>query len=245
MRFLFVYHTHARQAEQLLAELQVDDVRLIVATNASEQPTSEELVLLNQHKGASAAACEINRHYRKNVAPLVEFSLEPKKFRIADQQLRDWLVPRSRAAVTIPRPSEAFREAAAKAMRLILAPRALECADDLVEHRWRFAKLAADLLGDYANGEIPGALTSWKSSHGVAFAANGRVTYRYEVNFGSAERHKDSSSWHLKEGDNTTKESAARVYFAPIKCSQGRYVLVFYVGPHPDNGEYVTVIDLA
>lgn len=113
---------------------------------------------------------------------------------------------------------------------------ALKHADDLVEHRWEFAALGAELLARYALGESLGPLRNWKSAHGVDFATNGQVTYKYRGSSGS-ETCDGRTDWHLKEGDNTTRESAARIYFARVEFSSGTRVVVFYVGPHPKDGE--------
>lgn len=244
MRFLFVYQDCAEPARRLLDELGVRDVTLVIARKNADAPTVAELSVLKAHQGACAAACQISRKYRKNVAQLVSFTCEPKKFRIEDQQLREWLVPIDRAPVTYDKPSVAFRAAAHRAPFLVLHPDALKSADELARHRWAFATLGADLLARYASGESLGALRGWKAAYGVDFAANGRVCFKYRASCGT-DRRESRTEWHLKEGDKTTRESAARVYFDRVDFSSGPRVLVFYVGPHPDDGEYAVEIALA
>ena len=236
MRFLFVYQDYAEPARKLLDELQVRDVTLIIARKNSQAPTDDEVRFLELHRGAEAAACEINRKYRKSAASFVSFCCEPKKFRFEDQQLREWLVPKERVVVKYGKPSAAFRDAAQRTPALVLHPDALKFADDLVEHRWQFATLGANLLARYASGESLGALRDWKSTHGVDFAANGRVAFKYKGT--CAEESRDGrTEWHLKEGDNTTRESAARIYFARVEFSSGSRIVVLYVGPHPEDSE--------
>jgi hypothetical protein len=234
MRFLFVYQDRKAAAQELLAELVVHDVALIVVLKNSTSPNAEELALLEAHKGAPAAACELVRKYRKNVAHLVSFTCEPKKFRIHDQQLRAWLVPKVTVEVAYEKPSLAFAAAANRSKRLLLHPNALDSADDVARHRWRFAAKAADLLGRYANGEDLGPNRDWKAKYGVEFAASGRVEFRYHATCGSISR-RDSTAWHLKEGDTTTRESAVRIYFAYVEFPTAKWILVFYVGPHPPS----------
>ena len=214
----------------------VQEVTLIVARKNASAPTADEVKVLEAHKGADAAACEINRKYRKSVASLVTFCLEPKKFRFDDQPLREWLVPKDRVPITYGKPSAAFLAAARRSSLLVLHPDALMSADELVEHRWEFATLGANLLARYASGDSLGPLRDWKGDHGVDFAANGRVSYKYRATCGTDVRD-SRTGWHLKEGDNTTRESAARIYFARVDFNSGARVVVFYVGPHPDNGE--------
>lgn len=236
MRFLFVYQDYAEPARQLLDELQVRDVTVIIARKNARAPTNDEIKVLQAHQGAEAAACEINRKYRKSAAAYVSFCCEPKKFRLDDQLLREWLVPKDRAVVKYGKPSAAFLDAALRTPALVLHPDALRFADDLVEYRWQFATLGADLLARYAMGEALGALREWRATHGVDFAANGRVAFKYRGTC-SGESRDGRTEWHLKEGDNTTPEGAARIYFARVEFSAGARVVVLYVGPHPDDGE--------
>jgi hypothetical protein len=236
MRFLFVYQDYAEPARKLLDELQVDDVTLIIARKNAQAPTDDEVTMLNKHAGADAAACGINRKYRKRAAEFLTFCCEPKKFRFEDQQLREWLVPKGRIEVSRKKPSDAFRAAAQRSAALVLHPDALNHADELVEHRWRFAETGAALLARYAAGEQLRALREWKQKFAVDFAANGRVSFKYKWTCES-EYREGKTEWHLKEGDNTTRESAARIYFARVEFSGGARVVVLYVGPHPDDGE--------
>lgn len=240
MRFLFVYETAAGKARDLLSELLVTDVRIIVARKGELEPRPEELLLLEKNRGAEAAACELNRKYRKNVLPLVRFTVEPKKFRVEDQQLRAWLLGGDEidAEGAQQRPKNAFDQAAAASPTLLVHPAALGSADLLDEARWAFAAKSAALLGQHASGagEL-GPLRLWEAAHGVAFAANGRVTYSYSIEVGG-DRWTGSSEWHLKAGDSTTAERAARVYFATATLAGVTLILVAYVGPHPADGAY-------
>jgi hypothetical protein len=236
MRFLFVYQDYAQPARELLDELQVSDVTLIVARKNAMAPTDDEILVLRAYRGADAAACEVNRKYRKRAAEYVEFCCEPKKFRFEDQQLREWLVPKGHVTVAYEKPSATLLAAANRSPNLILHADALHFADQLVEHRWRFVTASADLLARYADGEQLGALRDWKQNFAVDFAANGPVSFKYKWSHVSEYRD-GRTEWHLKEGDNTTRESAARIYFARVEFSKGAKVVVLYVGPHPDKGE--------
>lgn len=243
MRFLFVYQDYKEQAQQLIDELGIRDVTLIVARKNANGPTADDLALLQLHRGAAAAACEINRKYRKSASLFVQFSYEPKKFRIGDQQLREWLAPKPLDSITIQRPSLAFRRVARDRPDMVLCPDALELADDVAEHRWAFVHHGACLLGQYAAGDILVPLRDWKARYGIDFAANSRVRFRYRIWSGDT-CYQDKSEWHLKQGDKTTRESAARIYFARVELSSGPKVVIFYVGPHPPDGEYAIEISV-
>jgi hypothetical protein len=250
MRFLFVYEHYAAEARNLIQQLVVSDVILIVVRKGELHPNDEELELLRQHEGADAAACEVNRKYRKNVDRYVKFSLVPKKFRINDQQLYEWLRPQPETDDAVARPADAFREASTRAPRLLLHPGALTRADELDENRWSFAARAAELLECVARGEILGPFRDWEGRHGVAFAANGQVRYEYEI-ITAGDSRRGVTEWHLKAGDKTTPERAARIYFATAELGRAgdmdagvdRYVFVLYVGPHPAAGVYTVRFD--
>lgn len=219
------------------------DVKLIIVRKGSFAPTAEDLSLLKDHVGAEAAACVVHRKYRKSVESLVQFTVEPKKFRFEDKQLRDWLVPPDRPILVHKRPSEAFLDVAAQSPNLILHPDALKFADELAEHRWSFANNAAVLLGRYAQGDDVGPTQDWTARHGAAHATGGKVSFSCEVSTPD-ETRRGSSDRHLKAGDNTTRESAARIYFDRVGMAQDSYVIVFYVGPHPDDGQRAVTITI-
>lgn len=244
MRFLFVYQDYAEPARRLLDELSVRDVQIIIARKNATTPTPEELELLQAHTGAEAAGCQINRKYRKCAAAYVTFCCEPKKFRPDDQPLREWLAPPTRTPATYDKPTVAFRTAADDAARLILHPDALATADEMAEHRWEFANLAAGLLARYAKGEQLGPARDWKSIYGVEFAVNGQIAFKYKIRHGAGSREV-VSEWHLKEGDRTSRESAARVYFTRVEIAETVWVVVSYVGPHPEDGKYQVKVELA
>jgi hypothetical protein len=232
MRFLFVYQAHAATARKLVQELLITDVIVIVVRKDELHPNDEELKILRQHNRSEAAACEVNRKYRKNVDPYVRFTLAPTKFRIDDQQLREWLCPATLTPDTVASPVVAFEEASLQQPKLLIHPKALLRADDLDDSRWAFVSRCANLLSRLAQGEDLGPLREWEQRYGVPFAANGQVSFSYR--YGEQSR---SSEWHLKSGDRTTPERAARIYFTQEKPA----VLVFYVGPHPVDGRYTVM----
>ncbi len=238
MRFLFVYQDFTDAARKLLEQLAVNNVVLIIARKNADAPTKEELAQLIANPAAGAALCQVNRKYAKSVTGIVKLEYQAKKFRADDQQLREWLVPAAAVLLEPDAPSQAFLQVAGQAYpSLVIVSSVLEHADEIAKHRWAFATKSARFLAKYAAGEIVGSLRSSKVDYGVEFAANGRVAFRYVVRFGSHE-HSGRSEWHLKEGDHTTRESAARVYFDRIEVAGRILIVVFYVGPHLDDGEH-------
>lgn len=243
MRLLFIYQDYATGARNLLLELGVEDVVVIVVGKGESGPPADVVALLDRHRGADAAACEVNRKYRKCAEEYVTFSCEPKKFRFEDQPLRQWLKPIGHVAVIWPPPSVSFQQCASRTSALFVIPGALRHADQLVQIRWPFAGKGAQLLERLANGEELGSPREWKAKHGVEFAVNGRVAYDFEATFKGAV-NKRRTEWHLKEGDATTRQGAARIYFGQVDFPNGSRVVVFYVGPHPQDGTYNITVDL-
>ena len=174
----------------------------------------------------------------------MHFTVEPTKFRFEDKQLRDWLVPPASPKLVHKRPSEAFLDVAAGSPSLILHPEALKFADEMAEYRWPFANDAAVLLGRYSRGEDVGPKLDWKAKHGAHCVAGGEVIFGYTA-FTSDEAIKGVSYWHLKAGDHTSREGAARIYFERLVLARGSYVIVFYVGPHPDPGKRNVSVEIA
>jgi len=97
-------------------------------------------------------------------------------------------------------------------------------------------------LARYADGEDLGPLRNWKDNYGVDFAPNGRVKHEYVITWRGHERE-GTTEWHLKEGDKTERESAARIYFERVDFETEVKVVVFYVGPHPEDGTSSVYVD--
>jgi hypothetical protein len=244
MRFLVVYQNFSKPAQEVVDRLGVEDVTVLIVRKDEREACDEVVDELKAHPNAPTALCHIHRKYKKSIASLVDIQCEikGKKFRPDDQVLMAWLRPPETVEESFDKPSTAMVAASASAEHLVIADGALEHADKVAQHRWRFASRSADILARYAGGESLGPLRNWKEQHGVEFATNGRVRYEYRV-ISKGKEVKGSTEWHLKEGDNTTRESAARIYFARVEVGGDEKVLVFYVGPHPSDGSYSVKID--
>lgn len=239
MRFLFVYQDYAQKARKLVETLAVDDVSVIVVRKKEDYPSPEELALIGNGQ-PPAALCQVVRRYRRNIRDLVDIQFETSTFREEDRALRDWLRPTQGESPPIRCPSEAFSEALLDCDNFILATNALANADSIHERRWPFVNDACRLLRRHAQGESLGPFREWEAKYGVEFAANGRVTYRCVL---PNRQHSKASAWHLKDGDNTSADDAARIYFDVLNISGTERVIVFYAGPHPADGPYTAIVD--
>lgn len=137
-------------------------------------------------------------------------------------------------------PSEAFRRAAARQRRLVIADGALTNADRITPVRIPFANLAAAALADYAAapGSARAGLKQFFAERGVNFAASAAaVTVTYRIHRPNAPTVTKTSQWHLIDGSATTADNAARVYFNNI----GDVIVVARCGPHPAGDFEVSV----
>lgn len=237
MRFLVVYQDFIKPCRDLLDRLGVEDVEIICifANESSLRP--EILRQLSDHPNASLAICQVGRKIKQGIPGHINIDYETKKFRVDDQLLQEWLIRSRVNFVSSPehvyvKPSEIFQSAIQQTNRIILAEGALDQADRIEKHRWRFIERSANLLVRLSNGEDLGAQRDWKSRFNVAFAGNGKVSYKYRISHGGRTIFAETE-WHLKEGDNTSPESAARIYFDRIQLENALLIYVFYVGPHP------------
>ena len=234
MRFLFVYQDFAGPAQALIRRMGVSDVTLVIVRKWETAPNDAERELLDRGDCAPAAICQVLRKYKRFVEPFVKVEYEAKKFRSDDQQLEAWL--RNEQAVAAPEyraPSIVFRAHAESCTKFKLADTALNRADELDPCRWPFANKAADLLLRYVVKGDTGPMREWKVMHGVDFAPNGQV--RFECGGSICVSW---TEWHLTEGNRTTAERAARIYFHCSEANGDRTVVVFYVGPHPEDGQH-------
>lgn len=248
LRFLVVYERDAKAARDVLAEYFELRVILIVARNGEVAPGPAEAALLRKQPDASTFAAGVGRKYRKALHRQYACRLEhePNEFRRDDQLLRTWLRgPAAAASPSAKLPSVAFSEAAARSGHLLLADNCLVRADEIAEHRFAFAARAADVLSELANAqcETGERLDEWFQKRELNYANSGQVVYSYP-RIGEAGGPIRSYA-HLKSGDRTTPQSAARIYFDIVESSAGkRFVVVFYCGPHPADGGYTARFSL-
>lgn len=241
MRFLFVYQSFAVQARDLVTRLGVSDVRVIIVRDREDYPNSEELALIG-NDCPPAAVCQVVRKYARNIKDLVDIQIDPKEFRENDQRLIEWIAPQNETQIAIKAPSIAFLDAQKEAKKLIFAHNALKHADNLERRRWPFVNRAAALFMKMANGEDVGPMREWLHLHKVEFAQNGKVSYEC---FMETKKNKviEETERHVKEGDKTHNTDCARIYFDTMRLMNSNYVVVFYVGPHPDEKLHEALID--
>jgi hypothetical protein len=249
LRFLVVHQNYSNAARELLEAYPSANVALLIVRRDENAPGQEEAEMLKAHPDARTAAPGVHRKYRKALSSTFRCRLEyePNAFRADDQQLHAWLrgPTTSEATETPPLPAVAFARAVAEADRMVLADNALARANEIAEVRHDFTLNAANALAELANaqGETGQSLDTWFSARHLHFANSGGVTFQYRRRDGGEGSRKTQR--HLKSGDATTPQAAARIYFDLVGASSGAvYVVAFYVGPHPADGSHVAEFTL-
>jgi hypothetical protein len=137
-------------------------------------------------------------------------------------------------ALQLQAPSDYFQSLAANNPRLIIPSRSLESADDVAVHRYEFLRRAADALDQYACGGSGGRIDAFFARHGLDHAQSGGITATLKLHKGG-EVSTHECHTHLKQGDNTTRIAAARVYYYAFTLEGKSYAALLYAGPHPDE----------
>lgn len=138
-------------------------------------------------------------------------------------------------------PSDYFRSISEINPHIIIAKNALETCDQVAEHRRDFFRIAADALIKMVdkNGEV-GPIDAFFRDLRLEHAQTGGISTTLTVIRDGKQVHHRTTHTHLKQGDNTTPQAAARIYYQGFHWEQQYYVAILYAGPHPeDNISYV------
>ncbi|KVC62810.1 hypothetical protein WI73_24595 [Burkholderia ubonensis] len=146
------------------------------------------------------------------------------------QKLTGILCPDNDAA-----PSAYFQALAGRNRQIIIPEGSLDECDDVAPLRHKFLKRVADALEQYVtNGGSGGRIDAFFGRVGIEHAQTGGINASLRIYRGALCVHQQTTNTHLKQGDNTTRISAARVYYQSFSIGGVLYVAVLYAGPHPD-----------
>lgn len=146
-------------------------------------------------------------------------------------QLRDTLFP-----VVATLPSEHFAGLAAACDQIVLTTGALSSCDEVDPHRRGFLIDGANALHEYVmNPGGVGRVDEFFGARGLKFAQSGGMTVTLEVYRNGKIAYTESCQTHLKKGDATTPQSAARLYFHVFRLDEIQRVAILYAGPHPEG----------
>lgn len=131
-------------------------------------------------------------------------------------------------------PSEFFSKLSERQKNLLIPAAAISNCDAVARHRYKFMLKAAAALEEIAANGLNCGVDEHFKSLGLIHAQSGGIYAEIRVFREGKEVHKGGGSTHLKEGDNTNKNAAARIYYYCFNMS-GPYVAILYAGPHPDS----------
>lgn len=132
-------------------------------------------------------------------------------------------------------PSEYFRASSESRPQLIFSGDIFEVCDQVAIHRYAFMRKAADAFAEMVakNGHV-GPADTYFGTLGLEHAQTGGIQTTLEVIRGASSIYNKTSSVHLKQGDKTTPQAAARIYYHSFLHEKRCYIVVLYAGPHPE-----------
>lgn len=134
------------------------------------------------------------------------------------------------------KPSDYIRNIAEKNPNIIIIKGALDTCDQVAKHRHEFLKKSVDALCKFVeeNGQV-GRIDAFLRGLGLEHAQTGGISTKLTVLKNGKLVHQKTTNTHLKQGDRTTPQAAARIYYQEFYLDNQCYVAVIYVGPHPEN----------
>ncbi|WP_210558338.1 MULTISPECIES: hypothetical protein [unclassified Pseudomonas] len=135
-------------------------------------------------------------------------------------------------------PSQYIRAATERTGQLIVVANAIELCDNVAPGRYDFIRLAIDAFEELIElkGEVgTGGLEEFFRERGLLHAKSGGITIELEIKRQGKKLQSECSNAHLKKGDKTTPQSAARIYYQYLRLDDVFYLFLLYAGPHPDT----------
>lgn len=237
MRYLIVHTHELGAARTLIAALDPLDLT-ILSYAGSKRLDDETRAIFASDPNAEVCLIRVRKKFRKSLVSIgVTVEIQGESVAAQEERIRAWLLPTVSEPVQAPfHPSVAFMEAANSAERLVIANGALASADNLESLRHDFAANAATALADCAEqGHAAGGFQNFFSSRGLRFASSGSISVKVSVFRAGSLLRSARTEWHLKQGDATTPQAAARIYFYADSAKDPPLIYVLYCGPHPTN----------
>ena len=132
-------------------------------------------------------------------------------------------------------PSDYFKQVADANAQVLILDRVYESCDLVLPIRRKFLKRAVEALSEFAVDGASGRLDAFFGERQLHHAQTGGISTSLTVYSGAAVVYDETSNAHLKQGDATTPQGAARLYYHHFIVDGVTYVVVTYAGPHPDS----------
>ncbi len=134
------------------------------------------------------------------------------------------------------KPSEYFSKVAQRSQRFIITAHSLASCDEVAPHRYKFLYKSADVLSLFLSDDnATGRIEDFVSKQGLIHAQTGGIRVTLRVMREEQCVHNETTQTHLKQGDNTTRPAAARVYYQLFALETHQHIAILYAGPHPEN----------
>jgi hypothetical protein len=131
-------------------------------------------------------------------------------------------------------PSEYFSAVADRQKNILIPGGSIASCNDVAKHRYKFLRTAADALEKLAADGLQDTIENFFKAYELLHAQSGGIVAKLEVFRAGKSQHTGSCQTHLKQGDSTKKNAAARVYYYRFDMDKP-YVAILYAGPHPDH----------
>lgn len=128
-----------------------------------------------------------------------------------------------------------LRKVSEECQNLIFSNYVFEECDKISDHRREFVYRAIDAFVDFLGSGSGGRIDAFFREKGLDHAQTGGITTDLRVFAAEKLVHHESSSTHLKKGDKTKPESAVRIYYQIFDYKNEKFIVVVYLGPHPDK----------
>lgn len=132
-------------------------------------------------------------------------------------------------------PSVSLRRISEENGRILIASDVYDVCDQVSAHRREFFRKAVSALNEIIqkNGQV-GRIDKFFSDVGLDYAQTGGISTKLEVYRDGRCVYSEKSHIHLKQGDKTTPQAAARIYYHGFFLDDKYYIAILYAGPHPD-----------
>lgn len=137
--------------------------------------------------------------------------------------------------VACPLPSASLRSALARQKFLVAADSVFDHCDDINHLRHQFVADTLDAFVDVLTNGPGGRIDAFFDTRGLTHAQSGGSKVKVEIWCSGVKLKAFSIQTHLKRGDHTTAEGAARIYYCTFQLREFKYLGVLYVGVHPDG----------
>lgn len=148
---------------------------------------------------------------------------------------RLWQAMPALAVVQVILPSEYLRQVADANSQILICEDIYATCDQVAAHRYDFIKRSVDALVEFVSDGSDGRIDAFFRAKGLDHAQTGGINATVEVFCDGESIYKHTSSTHLKQGDKTTPEGAARLYYQSFVYQGKTYAVILYAGPHPER----------